>query len=463
MTTGSKYIVVESKKLLGVTDLQTRFFEYLKEIAQESNKFNYGGRHFLPDGVTITADGNDKIQLNKDATDVIGVDGEGNFLDIAESTNDDIQFENASAVDYYVALKYCARPYGIVVNPRSGAPQYEYWEDQIGEAAEPSSVVDNGGTITFGVNSVTEDNVDNTGRKVLVWKKIPDQNATTEAVAIEEATVAYVSTDNQITTTGTLGQSTVSTTASDYMVACLGPTVKKNTDLRTQDGYVFVGIVTGVGAGSPPTAFDHSDQNVFAGSWSTMVLDGFDHDIFPDTTNTYDCGVSGKKWKDIWAAGNINSAAQVTGESLQVTGDGSTSTGLKSDLIPDGADSRDLGTSTYYFSESYVNNHYYKSQATFDNEDDLALIEQFKPSGEIIEKEKGGVVREVQQSDQSSLPWPMLGPRNKKGEQFIDLADSTGFLLGAIKQLYRKHKDETKELKETIEALTRRLDTMEKA
>jgi hypothetical protein len=450
--TGSQYVDIKSQKVLGLTDLQTLLFQYLKDLAMESAKysFQYGNRFLTPDGITIAADGNDKIKITKDVSDVVGVDGEGNLLDIDQTTRTGIQFENTNTTVYDVAIKHCSHPVGIQVNPRTGAPQYEKFEEQIGEAAAPDAVVDNGTNITFTVNSVTEDNVDNTGRVVLVWLVTPANGATTEAIAIESATVAYVSTDNKITTTGLLGQTTVSTTPADYMCACLGPTVKKNTDLKVATGYAFIGTVTGVGAGSPPTVFSHTDQVVYE-TLLGMLANGFKSDVIPFADDTYDLGESAKRWKDLY----IDGVAYI--DELVIN------QWVKTSLGPDGAGTRDLGSASLYWDDAYVDALFYKSQATFDDHDDLALIEQFEPTGKMVKRDKGGVVREIQESDQSSLPWPMLGPKNKKGEQFISLPDSTGFFLGAIKQLYKKHKEKTKKLEDTVASLASRLEALEKA
>src|SRR5690606_29601129 len=97
------------------------------------------------------------------------------------------------------------------------------------ESAAPSVVVDNTGTITFTIDSVCEAGVSHAGRTARIWKVIPGEGATTEAIAIEDVAVVYTAGNNKITTMGTLGQSAVSTTAADYMVALLGPSVKRNT------------------------------------------------------------------------------------------------------------------------------------------------------------------------------------------------------------------------------------------
>jgi len=115
-----------------------------------------------------------------------------------------------------------------------------------------------------------------------------------------------------------------------------------------------------------------------------------------------------------------------------------------------------IGDATSYWLQVYCNNLRYKSAAAFDTYDDLGLIEQCEPDmeKESVEKSKGGKLRAIQPVKASTIPWPMLADFDKsKGDYFIDAGDASMFLLGAIKQLYKRYKSEISELKARIAAL----------
>lgn len=303
MSTGLKYLNVTAKRLLGTQDLGQRFLEYMQAKNLEITRTQFDAKYFHLGGVNMSSGGNDKYTTTKANVDVRGHDGLGNILDLANTTFASIFFENQITIDYYIAIKYCSLSDEIQINPRTGQPEYVATQDQIGESADPDSVVDNGnGTITLVVDSVAESAVNNAGRIVKVYKKLPDKNATTTAIAIEDCAVSYVGSQNRITTTGSLGQTAISTTASDYTVVCLGPTTKRNTDLRTQTGYTFIGIVTGTGAGNPPTVFDVSDQRIVPYSLTTAIVDGLPQDFIPSIDNTYSLGSVTKRWANVYTA-----------------------------------------------------------------------------------------------------------------------------------------------------------------
>jgi hypothetical protein len=341
MGTGSKYINILAKKILGVDDLKTRFLEYMLDRVSETNKQQYETDFFHPVGVSITADGNDQIQLS-DASgpgdQAIGSDGLGNFLEYWNSVHTGIQFENASAIDYYVGLKYCIAPDEIQINPDTGQPEFVSWEDQIGESADPDLVTDNGNnTITFRVNSVLESGVDHSGRTVAVYKNIPGPLATTEALAKEELTVSYSGGNNTVTTIGTLGQSTISETEADYTVICKGPSVKRNTDLEAAAGYAYIGTVTGAGAGNPPSTFDTSDQKVVPYNWTSVLVDGLPQNFWPATDDTYSLGTATHRWSEIHTVDFI----------------------MDGNFLPETDDAQDLGSGTFRWRDCYLSGSFW--------------------------------------------------------------------------------------------------------
>ena len=120
---------------------------------------------------------------------------------------------------------------------------------------------------------------------------------------------------------------------------------------------------------------------------------------------------------------------------------------------------QNIGSSSLYWYRGYFNNIYYKfTPTTFDSYDDLALIEGYSPSGEEVEMKKGDTLRKVQLADASTLPWPCLGDEKAPDDtNYIDAASSITFILGAIKQLYQKHKDEVSALRAEIQGLKEQL------
>lgn len=376
-TTGSKYVNIESKRLVGTNDLKERFLEYLNGKIVENNAVINGGEYFVPDGITISADGNDKIKITKDVVGVLGVDGLGNTLDIDNTTKTGIQFENNNTTIYYVGLKHCLIPYEVQVNPRTGKPEYVSYEEQIGEQGVPNSVTDNGGTITFRVDNVTESGVSNAGRICLVWKIVIADGATTSSIAIESCTVFFSGGQNQITTTGTLGQSTVDTLNTSYGVAVLGPTIKRYTDLRPISGYAFIGTVTGVGVGSPPTSFNHTSQKVLSKTISEMIVGGYSKSLLPESSGTYDIGASILRWRTLYI-NNINANGNIEPASTNSYDLGSVSLGWRdlfifrtayleqlsledgagsgcvNNMVPTSDDAKDLGNATYQWRDLYL-------------------------------------------------------------------------------------------------------------
>lgn len=276
--TGEDYVHLTNKKILGLDDFGVDFLGYLRDRdeALATNVFQEDGT-FGATKVGLAADGADKIQVTDIAEQT---DGAGNLVQLPAGAgiSTGLQFENTVAIPYYVALHHAERPRGVRINPRLGQPEFERYEEAIGERAEPDAVTVGGSTLTFEIDSVVEAGVSNAGRKCLVWKKTPGEYATLESQAVEETIVFYSGGKNQITTTTLLGQAIGVGVTADYYVLLLGPSVRRNTDLQAASGYAFIGTVTGAGAGNPPTVFDISGQ------WLIPYFSGFG-DIVRTHTN----------------------------------------------------------------------------------------------------------------------------------------------------------------------------------
>ncbi len=354
MGTTDQRVNITRNRILGKDDLGERGLDYLRGLVLEGL-----GQAFLKDvtfGDTklgLSDGGNDKFDVDGTA---IATDGVGHILDIANSGfASGIQFENESVVDYDVALGFAEVPAGVQVNPRNGLPEYVAFEEQIGESADPDTVTDNGnGTITFVVDSVTEVGVTNAGRKVRVFKKVPAKTATTEAIAVEELTVGFIgppaSETNQVTTAGALGQSTISTDAADYTVVLMGPTVKRGPDLENAIGFVFLGRVTGGGAGFPPSGFNTGGQDLFNFSFADLA-DFTRREVLSDRLKI-DVKSSGA---DV-LTDQIRVQDPTTASVFRVDGEGSMfATAVFSDLVPKSAFVLDLGSLVDRWDKAFLN------------------------------------------------------------------------------------------------------------
>jgi hypothetical protein len=268
MTTGTSFVDIHRKRLLGTTDFSTRLLDHLRDLVQESYERSYRTGVIYDSALTLAGAAADAIAIGGTS---LATDGLGHLLDIASfGYQSSVKFENALGTDYQVGLAYTEVPDGVQINTGTGLPEYIATKEAIGESADPDAVTDNTGTITFQIDSVCETGVSHAGRTARVYLKTPAKNAITAALAIEELTVAYTAGQNRITTAGTLGQDTVSTDPADYTVVLLGPSVKKNTTIKATDGFAYIGTVAGAGAGSTPSSFDITEQEVMAGSLSQL-------------------------------------------------------------------------------------------------------------------------------------------------------------------------------------------------
>jgi hypothetical protein len=272
MATAGKYLNISQDRLLGYQSFKDRFLDYLRGEIYATLETVYRNAGLFGH-LTMAGDGNDEFKIASWPTDApTAVDGSGHIMDMRAVTDvvtntaqyEGIQFENTIAIEYQVAIQAAAIPANLFINPLTGLPMFDYEEEIIGFAGTPDTVVDDtDGTLTVTVDSITETGVSNKGRKVFMWKISPHKNAITEGVARELCTVDWVGGKNKIMTAANFGQGTIpSTTAADYAVVLVGPRVSRNTNLLVVPDCTYVGKVTGVGAGSPPTVFDYSGQSV---------------------------------------------------------------------------------------------------------------------------------------------------------------------------------------------------------
>lgn len=254
MATGNQKINLFLKKFLPQQQFKDNFLEYLLAQTRQNLELQYPDSGVFEGGVlsSLTSD-QFRVSIPTTATD-----GQGRILEL-DPAHSFVPFQNEIGVDYYVGLRFNKIFQETEVNPRTGKIEYTFIEEQIGELAEPTSVADNGTSLTFNLDSVFEAGVSHAGRTVLAYLK----QAQGEADAFFIGVSSWNGSNNVMTTSNLLGQTagSVSTDAADYQVFVFGPTVRRNTDLSLDPNITFLGIVTGAGAGNQPTDFDQDGIN----------------------------------------------------------------------------------------------------------------------------------------------------------------------------------------------------------
>jgi hypothetical protein len=276
MPTAAEFAHFPDKRLLGSTDFDARFFRYLRNESREAIKRLFIQGSFL-ERMPLSAPSANRIQVGAKPTygDRMAHDGDGHLLDLSLIDTSTV-FANANAQVYEVGAGYIEYPKGIRTNPRTGAPEYDRYVEGIGVEATPATVINNGSTLTFLINSLFEAGTtvaSHAGRSVRVFKKLLAPNARTEALAIEVATVTYDGANNRITTVGLLGQTVVSTTPADYVVQLSGLNVLRlqatNRPSLLPAKFFFLGTVTG--NGGTPSSFVTTAQGVIRSQDAALV------------------------------------------------------------------------------------------------------------------------------------------------------------------------------------------------
>jgi len=277
MSTGEERTYFEDKRNLGQQRIKDTFFDYLELRLREISQRVWGSQRGCFGSCSIVSGGTDRFTVSNLPKDWL--DGDGNILTLDGADGTAIYFENSLGVPYYVAVRHCLVPDGVLRNPRiSSAMFYDVEVDAIGEVDEPDAVTEASGQLTIQVDSVFESGVTHAGRLATVWLR--RAKTIDDSVAIERnLLVQWDGSKNYVQTAGLLGQASgaASTDVADYQVHAQGVTVRK-TDLRSTSPYAFVGIVTGGGAGNVPGGYSVIDQ--------VDVSDG----INPDLQEAYTSG-----------------------------------------------------------------------------------------------------------------------------------------------------------------------------
>lgn len=252
MSTGTTRVELAMKRFLSQNRLSTNFMDYLRAeyLDLGSRIFPVSGLFTFPCDFTVTW-ASDHFTVTPNPVE--GIDNAGHVLRLADAAHrENIHFANGAGVYYWVGMKYCEIVSGVYANPRTGIPEYDLNQNEVGEKDEPTSITNNlDGTLTIVVNSIFQSGYSHAGRSVQVWLKNPV--TIDETVAIETRTVSYSAPNNRIVTASLLGQTTVSTDPTDYYVACIGPTVHGQvaaSPMPFTDEYVVLGYIVGGNPGS---------------------------------------------------------------------------------------------------------------------------------------------------------------------------------------------------------------------
>ena len=255
MATKERRIQIFLKKFLTQQQITTNFMDYLLSQTRQTLERLYPQQGIFSGGL-LSGSTSDEFSIS---TPCVATDGSGRILSL-DPVDAAVKFENTLGANYYVGLRYAEIFQETEINVRTGKIEYTFFEEAIGEKGEPDLVTDNGSTITFVVDGVAEVGVKNAGRRCMVWMK----RAVGQADAFYTGVVAWQGGKNVITTAHLLGQSAggVSSNPADYQVFLIGPTVRRNTDLRLDPNVVYLGRATGAGAGNIPSIFNQVGINL---------------------------------------------------------------------------------------------------------------------------------------------------------------------------------------------------------
>lgn len=289
MPTSDPLALITAKKLLGYLDFDVYLKQYLVKAIRDATKRLFVQGSF-DERMPLSSPGADQVQVDLKPTygDGFAHDGSGRLLDL-EQIDRTAYFENVGGQTYEVGAEYIEYPTGIRVNPRTGKYEYDHMVEGIGRQAAVNVDTINLSTLTFVVDALFEEGVsagDHTGRQVRVFTIVPGDAATSEAIAIETATVFYDG-QNKITTAGYLGE-TVPGTVGGWYVQLIGITVFRDTATnrpsQLPDSVLFIGTVDGNGA--TPTVFDITGQNVITAQSAAFVTTDPLPNWYDGTTNT---------------------------------------------------------------------------------------------------------------------------------------------------------------------------------
>lgn len=287
MPTDQKKVNIFLNALLSRKRLKDNFLDYLVDTIDETMSAIVQGQPGVLNSSQISILGTvaNKFDLNVAAANKVVVGG-GQVITLPNNLVGqtlEVDFENANGATYQVAIRYAQVADDVGLNAKRGVPEYQTFLDTWGEVGNPDSVpaplVTGAGTGTnlrLYVDAVCEAGVTHAGRSARVWLTAKPAGAlgpksSVPATAFRDLFVQFDGTNNYVDipyslSTPPLGQDVSANPPSvselDYQVLIKGPTVRKNSNLRVDANYAFIGIVDGndTGGGVIPATFDLTDQ-----------------------------------------------------------------------------------------------------------------------------------------------------------------------------------------------------------
>ena len=203
MGSGNEKLNIFLKKFITQQDITTNFLDYLHNLIIETHTklvpiagiYSYPVTgtstvvdtiSFLTPGETLVNDGNGP-QLE-------GNDGHGRILKLLNSRRENVPIPNENGVKYHCGIRFNYYPNETEINVRTGKIKWSLFREAIGERAEPNVVSYYSSQLTMKVDSVCGD-VDQVGRTVRVWLKVPISQATGdvfEDVVISKQNISFL-------------------------------------------------------------------------------------------------------------------------------------------------------------------------------------------------------------------------------------------------------------------------------
>lgn len=244
MSTGSTWLILQPTSILALDDLTTDFRDALLDELAQVRADVYGGDGTLGTTKASLTYAAGALSLDLDA---VGFAAEGDRIELtagfAEWTG--IPFKDTGGVTYQIGARVNRYPTELTTDTIDGLPIYSQEAEAVGELGAPSAVVDTGTGLRFTITSLVGTGNAWTAavsRPVKVWKVTPATGVLADTV-VDGLAEPDGAGGIRVTITGYLGQDTPSTTAADYLVLVLGPTIT-TTVLATNAAYWYLGSVT---------------------------------------------------------------------------------------------------------------------------------------------------------------------------------------------------------------------------
>ena len=271
MATNDKRTQLYNRKFTSISALDTYFYGTLNTGISDAL------RSTCPTGITGGGILSSSVAGTLNLSALSAIDYNGHILDVSALSN--IPFENTAGIIYYVGLKWIETEVGIItptmddaveINDNTGNPEYAFWQEQVGEIGNPSSVhniLDY--ILKIVIDSVTTVGRSWAGRTARVWLS---SLLSIDIGWHEDLIIQWNGVNNYVMTTGDFHQTavrgTISTEPAAYRVWVPGPTIT-TTNITADTDYVMVGTVLGTG-GIIPAINITQDSSYFVSVFGTV-------------------------------------------------------------------------------------------------------------------------------------------------------------------------------------------------